>query len=101
MRDFEELERSKNKSDDRLLKLKVIDGKKPLSGTGLVDPRLFTGENDLHLFKDPRDNLWSFRYDRGTIPGALNQKFTSYAKAMSFVTVYLKTRNLEVYEVID
>lgn len=90
-----------NFASDRVLILKVIDGKKPMSSTGQVDPRLFTGENNLHLVMNTENSLWSFRYDRGNIPGALNQKFTSVERALDFARSYLRDRNIEIDKVID
>ena len=43
---------SKNKSDDRILVLKVMEGKKTVSSSGISDPRLVTGENRVHAVMD-------------------------------------------------
>lgn len=101
MKDFEAFERETNRSDDRLIEIKVIDGKKPVSVTGLVDPRLFTGENKLHLYKDPKDLLWTYKYDHGAVPKVLKQKFTTYTKALETLRVYLNNRNLEITRILD
>src|SRR5258705_8640485 len=53
----------KNWSDDRILTLKIVDDKAPLNSTGLVDKRLFSGENKLHAIADKQTGLWFFRYE--------------------------------------
>lgn len=90
-----------NFSNDRVLYIRPVDGLKPKSVTGLVDPRLFTGENNLHLVMDTENCLWGFRYERGNIPGALNTKFTSVEKALEHAKSYLRDRNLEIYKIDD
>lgn len=94
-------DKSKERKTDRILVVQVIDGKRPKSSTGIVDPRLFTGENKLHLILDPRSRLWYFRYEQGGIPPILKQRFTSYDIALDFITKYLATRNLKIVEIID
>lgn len=90
-----------NYASDRVLVLKVIDGLKAKSSLGVVDPRLFNGENNLHLVMNTENSLWGFKYDRGNIPGALNQQFTSVERALQCATTYLKDRNIEIIEVIE
>lgn len=85
---------------DRVLKLKLMDSKKPLNSLGMVDPRLFTGENNIHVVKDVQTNFWSFKYDSGVIPEALSCKFTNFTSAVKHATLYYKNRNIEV-EVIN
>lgn len=83
------------------LVVKVQEGKLPTSVTGLVDPRLFKGGNHLYMVLDPTSMLWGFKYEQGGVPSGLNQRFTNRDKALEFAKTYLKTRNLEVKEVID
>lgn len=91
----------KERSTDRILVLKIIDGKKPTSSLGNVDTRLFKGENKLHAIMDPRTCLWYFKYDSGALPEPLKQKFTSFNKLLEFARAYFVKRNIEIAEVID
>src|SRR5689334_1977509 len=99
MMDFEE--DSKNRSVDRIITLRVMDGKKPTSSTGLVDPRLFNGTNQLHAVQEISTGLWYLRYEQGAVPQVLKQKFTKFSKLLEFATNYFKERNIEIVEVID
>ena len=90
------------RSTDRVLKLAVIDGKQAKSSTGLVDTRIFTGKQDLHVIMDVQSNLWSFQYsNNGLLPDALKGRFTSFSKAYDFAEGYFKRRNIAITEVID
>ena len=90
-----------NLSSDRIIKLEPRSGEQVLNNKGLVDNRLFTGKNNLHLKMDKETSLWYFQYDSGIIPQQLQQRFTSYTKAMSFVEQYFNNRNVDVKEVIN
>lgn len=91
---------NKMESDEKILTLKVIDGTKPKSTLGMTDPRLFTGENKIHVKQGP-DLLWYMYYDKGNPPPAIvNQKFTTFTKLKQFAQNYFSKRNLEVIEVI-
>lgn len=96
----EELLKSKMRSTDRILVLRPIEGSKAKSSTGLVDPRLFKGDNNLHAIMDPM-GLWYCRLDQGVIPPELKQQFTSFAKLLKHIQEYYKTRNIEIVEVKD
>ncbi|HXB13192.1 MAG TPA: hypothetical protein VNZ45_14495 [Bacteroidia bacterium] len=76
--------------------------KAPLSSTGLIDRRLFTGEQKLHALMDDQTNLWHFRYDaRGKLPPELDsQTFTTYSALLKFATEYFSKRNIKVAEVL-
>lgn len=91
----------KTKKSDRVLVLKVIDGKKPISSTGLVDPRLFTGGNKLHAVMDPQHMLWYFKYEQGGLPEVLKQKFTSFRMLKAHADDYFGKRNMVIEEVLD
>lgn len=93
------LQKFKERSDDRILVLKVKDGEKPKSSTGLVDPRLFTGENKLHLKRNK--TLWEFKYDQGGVPPQLKDRFTKFDLALDHARRYFSTRNIEITEVLD
>jgi hypothetical protein len=86
---------------DRVLVLRVMDNKKPKSSTGVLDDRLFKGENNLHALKNLQTGLWSLKYEKGTTPINLQQQFTSFGMLMNFSTNYFKKRNVEIVEVID
>jgi len=98
---FDPSDNDNNRKTKVELVLQVQEGKLPTSVSGLVDPRLFKGGNKLYMVQDPSSMLWGFKYDIGGIPSGLNQRFTNREKALEFAKTYLKTRNLEVKEVID
>ena len=89
------------RSRDRILKLEIIDGKKPTSSTGLTDSRLFSGENKLHAVADPQTGLWTFKYEMGGVPPVLRCQFTSFKKLLEFASDYYIKRNIRITEVID
>lgn len=95
------IENPKIKKDDRILVLKQREGVKTLSSTGLVDSRLFTGENNLHVIKEINSNNWYFKYDSGGLPEALKQKFTTFGIAYAYAKKYFEKRNIYITEVID
>lgn len=93
---------SKPLSPDRTLKLEIIDGKKAVSSTGVVDPSLFKdGEdaNTLNAVMDPETCLWSFKYKRGAIPPGLRGNFTGFSAAKKYADSYFFHRNIKVTEV--
>src|SRR6266853_529038 len=67
---------TKMRARDRIFKLGVIDDKLPKNSTGMVDTRLFTGENNLHAKMDPETCFWSLQYDSGALPQPLENNFT-------------------------
>lgn len=98
---LEIIKKERMASSDRILIVRPMAGKKPLSGTGLVDPRLFTGGNQLHAIQDPLTTMWTFKYELGITPPVLKQKWTSFDKGLAFVKNYFKRRNLEIVEIRD
>lgn len=84
---------------DRILVLERIDPKN--KNNGMVDPRVFSGENNLHVIMDLVTGLWTFKYERGIVPGALRERFTSFLQAYNFADNYLKTKNIKIVEVRD
>lgn len=86
--------------EDRIINVEVEDNKKPMTTTGLVDSRLFTGENKLHGIRGP-DGLWIVKYERGIVPEVLKQKFTSFSQLTKFVEGYFKKRNIVIKEITD
>lgn len=92
---------SKMRSPDRVLVLKVMDGKKVLSNGGFSDPRLFSGENKLHAMMDPQTCMWKLKYDMGTLPEPLKGTFTGFRALKQYVQSYFEKRNIEIVEVKD
>lgn len=86
------------RSNDRVIALAPREGAKNV--LGLVDPRLFTGENKLHAVMED-NGLWALHYDKGIAAEPLRQKFTSFPKAMKTIKEYYNKRNIDVKEVID
>jgi hypothetical protein len=91
----------KNKSKDRILVLKPIEGADILNSKGMVDKRLFSRENNLHAIQDEQYGFWSVQYDSGVIPPVFQQRWTSFTKLYDFVSEYYKRRNVEIKEIID
>lgn len=96
----EELTRGQ-RATDRVLVLRPIEGKRPLSSTGLVDTRLFTGANNLHAVMNQRTCLWNLKYDSGGLPDPLKQRFTSFDRLKQYADGYFRKRGIEIVEVID
>lgn len=92
---------NKLRTDDRVFVLEIIDGKLPLTYLGLVDKRLFSGENRLHAIKDSQYQLWSLKYEMGGVPEPLKQQFTSFKSLVKFTTDYFARRNIKIKEIID
>ena len=88
-------------SDDRVFKFKPIDGKSPLKSTGIVDPKIFTGENRLIAHKEEGTGLWVLKYEHGMVPPVFKQRFTSFKQAMKFANTYFNKRNFHIVEVED
>lgn len=90
------------RSSDRILKLEVIDGKKPLSVLGNVDTRLFSGGQDLHCKMDPDTTLWYFQYSQnGILPDALKGRYTGFKAALKHAEDYYVRRNVRVSQIRD
>lgn len=86
-----------NRSSDRTLILEVMDGEIAKTTTGLHDPRLFTGEQQLKLRMEPDTCLWYLQYsNNGILPGGLKGKFTSSQQAVKHAENYFKHRNIKV-----
>lgn len=97
---LEEKIASKMRKEDRILVLEPIDGK-PLNSKGLLDRRLFSGENELHAIKHPQNNLWYLQYKSGIVPDIMQQRFTSFKGLYAFTEDYMKKRNVKITKVID
>lgn len=91
----------RNRSTDIILVLKPMEGKKPLSAAGMVDNRLFNGENNLHAIMDTQTCLWRLTIDNGILPPVLRQQFTGFSRLLNFVKGYYDRRNVEIAEIRD
>ena len=87
--------------NDRVLQLKIKDGTKPKSSTGLMDTAIFKGDNKLHAIYDETKQLWYLKYERGIVPPALQQHFTSFTALMKIIVPYFEKRNIEVTEITN
>lgn len=94
-------ESPKLRKADRVIIVKPIDGKKALSTSGLVDTRLFTGDNKLHAVRDGQNMLWSLKMEAGGLAEPLRQRFKTFDSLLEFVRTYFRKRNIEITEVID
>jgi len=98
---IESRRREKMATNDRVLVLKVAEGKSAKDSAGVVDTRLFNGSNKLHGIYDERTGMWNMRYETGALPGALQQKFSTFTELEDFARKYFKTRNVEILEIIN
>lgn len=99
--DRNKMRSDKMRSTDRILVIKQMPGKKPTSGTGLVDPGLFTGTNQLHAIQDSLTTMWFLKYEHGVLPAVLRNKWTSFNSLLGYVKEYFRKRNLLITEVIE
>lgn len=95
---------SKMRTPDRILKLELIEGKKPINSIGITDPNLFKdGEdkNRLHAIMDLQTSLWSLHYEKGNVPPVLKGQYTGFKQAREHAERYFNNRNIRIVEVID
>ena len=92
---------TKMRQTDRVIVLEKMEGTNTLDSKGLVDNRLFTGENKLHAVIDPTNCQWSLKYDSGVIPRSLAGKWTSFDKLKQHVTQYFNRRNINIKQILD
>lgn len=90
---------TKERKTDRVLLLNAREG--ATSSTGLIDNRLFTGDNKLHVTMNPRNLLWFFKYEHGGLPELLKQKFTNFDTAYKHAEKYFNSRGVEIVGVVD
>lgn len=88
-------------SDDRTFVFKRIEGVGTKSSTGIVDERIFSGENKLHACKEPQTGLWFMKYDMGGLPPALKQKWTGFGAMLKYAREYFRKRGIDIVEVED
>ncbi|SRR6266576_4976810 len=89
-----------NRKNNIEIILKLIDGEKAKTSTGLIDRRLFTGEHTLHARMDSH-GLWYLDYKFGILPAPLKQRFTNWNKLHNYIKDYFANRNIEIKEIID
>jgi len=90
------------RSPDRILVLKVKDGKTgPRTSGGVIDKRLFSGDNKLHAVMDTQTALWKLKYDAGSVPMPLQCSFTSFKALRAYTEAYFSKRDIEITEVKD
>lgn len=100
MFDIQDQSSSKMRSSKRAFVLEAINGR-PEDTSGMVDKRLFTGENNLNAVMNEQTTLWSLQYDKGIVPEPLKQQFTSFKKAKDFVEGYFRRRKIRIKEIKD
>ena len=89
-----------NRATDIIIVVEPIEGKHTLDSSGLVDNRLFTGENKLHAKVDGT-GLWFLQYDAGILPQPLKQRFTNWNILYNSIADYFGKRHIRIKEVID
>jgi hypothetical protein len=83
---------------DRVFKLTPRPGA-TVASNGLVDNRLFKGDNKLHAIMDEQLCSWSMKYERGGIPEPLKGNFTSFSKLKETAERYFNSREVDIVEV--
>jgi hypothetical protein len=83
---------------EREIVLRPKEGKSPKSSTGLVDTRLFKGDNTLNAIMG-EDGLWYCKFQQGHIPEPLRVKFTKISKLIEHVRSYFDKRDVEIVEI--
>ena len=91
----------KIKKDRRIISLRPIDGMKPRGSTGMIDPRLFSGDNQLIAVYDINNGMWYARYTIGATPASLQQRFTQFNDLIEYLRDYYKSRNVEISGIQD
>lgn len=90
----------KNAKDDRVITLQKKKGEHTKTNTGMVDNRLFTGENKLHAVFEGPTCLWYLKYEQGALPEPLKDKrFTSFRKAVDAAEHYFGKRGIEITKI--
>jgi len=82
---------------DRILVLEQEDPKKSL---GTFDPRVFKGDNNLHVVMDRTNCMWNFKMERGLVPASLRNQFTSFNEAKKHADAYFAVKSIKIKEVL-
>ena len=97
---FEPNYSTKMRQTDRLILLEPMEGGAK-NTKGMVDNRLFTGENKLHAKLDPTNCQWYLQYDSALIPESLRGRWTSFNKLKEHVEQYFHKRNVKIKAIQD
>lgn len=89
---------AKETGNDRILKLKKMEGLKARDSYGMVDPGVFEGKNNLHAIYDQDLQLWYLKYEQGGLPPPLKQHFTSYGAVVKHCKRYFAGRNIDIID---
>lgn len=89
----------KAQTNDRVLVLKARENQNSLDSKGLIDNRLFKGENQLHALMDTQSLLWTMKYDKGGLPEPLKQSWTSFKRLFEYAEKYFDKRGVDISEV--
>jgi hypothetical protein len=81
--------------NDRVL---TLTKRNPKDNPGMIGESIFTGGNVLHAIYKEDTGLWHLKLDKGTIPIALQQHFTSFTGLMKVTKTYFDNRNVDVTE---
>lgn len=100
MRSLEEMSKHV-RNDERTLVMQRIPGQNVLTNTGMIDNRIYKGETNMKIVRDPTTMMWNFKYEHGVLPEKLKCTFTSFREIIRFANDYFKKRNLEIVEIID
>lgn len=79
-------------------KLVVLEQIDPKASTGMFDPQVFKGGNNLRLVSDM--TLWRFKMDKGLVPGSLRNRYTDVNAALSHAAQYFAAKSIRIKEVI-
>lgn len=79
-------------------KLLILEQIEPGKSTGLFDPQVFKGGNNLRLVTD--NTLWRFKMDKGLVPAALRDRYASVNAAIKHATDYFALKQIKIKEVI-
>ena len=93
--------KDKTKSTERILVLKPMEGEEVKTSKGIVDPRLWKGENELMAIMDETNCTWRLKYKAGAIPPQIRGVYTNFNKAYTAAVEYYKHRGLEIVEIKD
>lgn len=89
-----------NRSNDIIIELQPRE-EGGRNSHGLIDKRLFQGENKLHAIMDTQTTHWYLKYDNGILPEALKQRFTGWTPLLKFITEYYNKRGIDIAAIKD
>jgi len=86
-------------TNNRVLVLKQREDQNALDTKGMIDNRLFKGENQLHAIMDTQTLLWVLKYEKGGLPETLKQSWTSFRRLFDYAEKYFNSRGVDISEV--